>query len=154
MRTKTRVANEVQAYVMDQRTVVGTLWRPEGDRILCYACGHRCLIGAGQRGICKVRFNEGGELKVPFGYVAALQCDPVEKKPFFHVYPGSDALTFGMMGCDLHCSYCQNWLTSQALRDPDAAAPVRPVTAEHLIEVARRGRARLAGPTYHQPLLT
>src|SRR5437868_4656746 len=106
MKLKTRVANEVQAYVMDQRTVVGTLCRPEGDRILCYACGHRCLIGEGQRGICKVRFNEGGELKVPFGYVAGLQCDPVEKKPFFHVYPGSDALTFGMMGCDLHCSYC------------------------------------------------
>ena len=61
--------------------------------------------------------NERGVLKVPHGYVSGLQCDPVEKKPFFHVYPGSDALTFGMMGCDYHCSYCQNWVTSQALRD-------------------------------------
>ncbi len=80
MKSKTRVANDVQAYVMDQRTVVGTLWRPEGDRILCYACGHRCLIGAGQRGICKVRFNEGGELKVPFGYVAVLSCLPRQRR--------------------------------------------------------------------------
>src|SRR6516225_3128401 len=82
------------------------LIKQAGDRIRCLACGHRCLIGDQQRGICKVRFNDGGRLKVPFGYVAGLQCDPVEKKPFFHVYPGSDALTFGMMGCDLHCSYC------------------------------------------------
>src|SRR5438270_7497781 len=93
---------------MDRRTVVGdpALWWAEGDRLRCVACGHRCLIGEGLRGICKVRLNDAGQLKVPYGYVAGLQCDPVEKKPFFHVYPGSDALTFGMMGCDLHCSYC------------------------------------------------
>ena len=54
---------------------------------------------------------------MPANYVAALACDPTEKKPFFHVLPGSDTLTFGMLGCDLHCAYCQNWLTSQALRD-------------------------------------
>ena len=79
----------------------------------------------GRRGICKVRFNQGGQLRVPFGYVAGgWPCDPVEKKPFFHVYPGSDALTFGMLGCDFHCSYCQNWVTSQALRDERAAAPI------------------------------
>jgi AmmeMemoRadiSam system protein B/AmmeMemoRadiSam system radical SAM enzyme/AmmeMemoRadiSam system protein A len=105
---KTRVANETLAEALDRHTVVGApeLCRAEGDRLRCLACGHRCLIGEGLRGICKVRFNEGGRLKVPFGYVAGLQCDPVEKKPFFHVYPGSDALTFGMMGCDLHCGYC------------------------------------------------
>ena len=105
---KTRVANETLAELMDRHTVTGApeLCRVEGDRIRCLACGHRCLIGDGLRGICKVRFNERGQLKVPYGYVAGLQCDPVEKKPFFHVYPGSDALTFGMMGCDLHCSYC------------------------------------------------
>src|SRR5436305_1991784 len=105
---KTRVANEPLADLMDRHTAAGApeLCRPEGGRVRCLACGHRCLIGDGLRGICKVRYNEGGELKVPFGYVAALQCDPVEKKPFFHVHPGSDALTFGMMGCDLHCSYC------------------------------------------------
>jgi AmmeMemoRadiSam system protein B/AmmeMemoRadiSam system radical SAM enzyme/AmmeMemoRadiSam system protein A len=105
---KTRVANQPLAELLDQHTVVGAaeLCRGEDDRIRCLACGHRCLIGEGLRGICKVRFNDAGQLKVPFGYVAGLQCDPVEKKPFFHVYPGSDALTFGMMGCDLHCSYC------------------------------------------------
>ena len=60
---------------------------------------------------------------MPVNYVAALACDPTEKKPFFHVLPGSDTLTFGMLGCDLHCAYCQNWLTSQALRDDAAGTP-------------------------------
>ncbi|MFQ5898554.1 MAG: radical SAM protein [Candidatus Methylomirabilia bacterium] len=78
---------------------------PEG-RVRCYACGHRCLILPGQKGICKVRWNEDGCLMVPTGYVAALQLDPIEKKPFFHAYPGARALSFGMLGCDYHCSYC------------------------------------------------
>jgi AmmeMemoRadiSam system radical SAM enzyme/AmmeMemoRadiSam system protein B/AmmeMemoRadiSam system protein A len=153
---KTRVANETLADLLDRQTVVAApeLYQTEGDRIRCLACGHRCLIGEGLRGICKVRFNEAGRLKVPFGYVAGLQCDPVEKKPFFHVYPGSDALTFGMMGCDLHCSYCQNFITSQALRDPKAVAPIRPVTPAQLVDVARREGARLVVSSYNEPLIT
>ncbi len=95
------------AQLIDPRTREGELWEPlpEG-RLRCYACGHRCVIPPGQRGICKVRYNEGGRLRVPWGYVAGLQLDPVEKKPFFHAYPGSKALSFGMLGCDLHCGYC------------------------------------------------
>jgi pyruvate formate lyase activating enzyme len=80
--------------------------RLAGRDLRCHACGHRCLIREGQRGICKVRFNERGRLRVPTDYVAALACDPTEKKPFFHLLPGSDTLTFGMLGCDLHCAYC------------------------------------------------
>ena len=60
---------------------------------------------------------------MPWGYVGGVQCDPIEKKPFFHAYPGALAYSFGMLGCDLHCAYCQNWVTSQALRDPDAVSP-------------------------------
>src|ERR1051326_7975801 len=103
---KLQTVNPTLADVLDRQTIVGELCQREDDRIRCVACGHRCLIGEGKRGICKVRYVENDELRVPFGYVAGLQCDPVEKKPFFHVYPSSDALTFGMMGCDLHCSYC------------------------------------------------
>jgi AmmeMemoRadiSam system radical SAM enzyme len=92
---------------LDRLTITGELHEtlPDGA-VRCYACGHRCLIREGRRGICQVRFNQGGELRVPWGYVAALQADPIEKKPFFHLLPGSDALTFGMLGCDFHCSYC------------------------------------------------
>src|SRR5438876_19065 len=149
-----QIANATLAEVLDRLTVRGSLGHPEGDRIRCVACGHRCLIGTGKRGICKVRFVEDGELRVPFGYVGALQCDPVEKKPFFHVYPGSDALTFGMMGCDLHCPYCQNWITSQALRDEAAAAPIIRATPEELVAIARREGARLIVSSYNEPLIT
>ncbi|HYV38093.1 MAG TPA: radical SAM protein, partial [Gemmataceae bacterium] len=153
---KSTLANPPLAVLLDQHTADGAreLWHAEGERLRCLACGHRCLIGIGQRGICKVRHNEDGQLKVPFGYVAGMQCDPVEKKPFFHVFPGSDALTFGMMGCDLHCSYCQNWITSQALRDPTAVAPVKLVTAQGIAALAKREGAKLVVSSYNEPLIT
>ena len=88
-----------------------------------------------------MRFNAAASLRVPWGYVGALQCDPIEKKPFFHVLPGSDTLTFGMLGCDLHCPYCQNWLTSQALRDCRSRWN-RPRTPRELVALAAAaGRA-------------
>jgi len=93
--------------ILKTRTIEGEIYEKlDGDRLRCFACGHRCLILPGLDGICRVRYNEGGRLMVPTGYVAALACDPTEKKPFFHAYPGSLALTFGMLGCDYHCSYC------------------------------------------------
>jgi len=128
--------------------------RLEGERVRCYACGHRCLILEGQRGICQVRYNRGGTLLVPHGYVGALQCDPTEKKPFFHVLPGSQALTFGMLGCDYHCPYCQNWLTSQALRDPAAGLAPEEVSAQGLVDMAQRLGARVVASSYNEPLIT
>ncbi len=93
--------------LLDTLTVTGELYEKLPNKELrCFACGHRCVIREGKRGICQVRFNRDGELRVPHGYVAALQSDPVEKKPFFHVLPSVNALTFGMLGCDYHCGYC------------------------------------------------
>jgi hypothetical protein len=89
------------------RTREGELYERLPDESLrCFACGHRCLIREGRPGVCKVRYNAGGKLYVPWGYVAGVQLDPIEKKPFFHAYPGASALSFGMLGCDFHCSYC------------------------------------------------
>ena len=150
----TRAGSETLADVLAQHTSIGSLWKAEGEKIRCFACGHRCLIGAGRHGICRVRFNQDGQLRVPFGYVVGVQCDPVEKKPFFHVYPGTDALTFGMLGCDFHCSYCQNWVTSQALRDEAARAPIQPVTPRQLIHTGQRAGARLVVSSYNEPLIT
>lgn len=148
-------ADQTLASALDSRTVVGQLWQAEGNRVRCVACGHRCLIAESRRGICKVRFNHGGRLRVPFGYVAGgLASDPVEKKPFFHVYPGSDALTFGMLGCDFHCPYCQNWVTSQALRDAAAGASIVELTPRQIVEAARRSGARLVVSSYNEPLIT
>ena len=123
-------------------------------RVRCYACGHRCLIPPGQRGVCKVRWTEDGRLMVPAGYVAGLQLDPVEKKPFFHAYPGARALSFGMLGCDYHCSFCHNSLTSQALRDPAMGVPPQAVTPAEIADLAVRHRARILTSTYNEPLIT
>jgi pyruvate formate lyase activating enzyme len=112
------------------------------------------VVLPGLDGICRVRYNEGGRLMVPAGYVGGLQCDPTEKKPFFHAYPGSLALTFGMLGCDLHCGYCQNWVTSQALRDPRAVAPPREISPAAMVAVAARYDARLVVSSYNEPLIT
>ena len=124
------------------------------ERIRCYACGHECPIPEGAVGVCKVRINRGGRLLVPWGYVGALQCDPIEKKPFFHARPGALAFSFGMLGCDLHCSYCQNWVTSQALRDPQAVAPPIDIDPDRLVTEAVRLGARVVVSTYNEPLIT
>lgn len=146
------------ANVLDGLTVEGTLYeRLPDNAVRCFACGHRCLIREGKRGICQVRFNEGGRLRVPWGYVAALQSDPIEKKPFFHVMPGSNALTFGMLGCDFHCGYCQNWMTSQAMRDPasdESINFIRKLTPQGMVELARRTKASAVVSSYNEPLIT
>ena len=146
------------AQALDRRVTegaLGTLYEKlPGNKVRCYACAHQCLILDGLRGICKVRYNQGGTLMVPHGYVGALQCDPTEKKPFFHVFPGSDALTMGMLGCDLHCSYCQNWVTSQALRDPGALSEPMDVSPRQLVDIAQRYDAKLVATSYNEPLIT
>jgi pyruvate formate lyase activating enzyme len=144
--------------VLDRLTVEGELCEKlQNNAVRCYACGHRCLIREGKRGICQVRFNDGGSLRVPWGYVAALQSDPIEKKPFYHVMPGANALTFGMLGCDFHCGYCQNWLTSQALRDPASGVSanlIRKITPAQMVEYARRTHAEVIVSSYNEPLIT
>jgi pyruvate formate lyase activating enzyme len=146
------------ASLLDRLTTPAELAVSQADgSIRCIACGHRCLVRPGRRGICQVRFNNNGSLRVPWGYVSALNADPVEKKPFYHLLPGSIALTFGMLGCDFHCENCQNWLTSQALRDPaseEAAYFVRQVSPEQIVAVARRAGADVIASSYNEPLIT
>jgi pyruvate formate lyase activating enzyme len=128
--------------------------RLDHGRVRCSACGHRCRIPEGALGVCKVRFNRAGRLLAPWGYVSGAQCDPVEKKPFFHARPGALAYSFGMVGCDLHCPYCQNWITSQALRDERAVAPPLDVTPEGIVREAVSLGAQMVVSTYNEPLIT
>ncbi len=141
--------------LLEQHTREGELYeRLDQRRVRCFACGHCCPIPDGALGVCKVRFNRGGRLLVPWGYVGGVQCDPIEKKPFFHAYPGALAYSFGMLGCDLHCSYCQNWVTSQALRDPHAVAPPSEATPAALVQEALQLGAKVLVSTYNEPLIT
>jgi len=123
----------------------------------CLACAHRCQIKPGGRGVCQMRFNRGGQIMAPWGYVAGLNADPIEKKPFMHFLPGSLALTYGMLGCNFHCDFCQNWVSSQALREPAAEAmaeAIQPITPSGLVESALRSGARVIASSYNEPLIT
>ncbi|HJT87456.1 MAG TPA: AmmeMemoRadiSam system radical SAM enzyme [Bryobacteraceae bacterium] len=131
------------------------LYRPlDRKRVQCFACGHRCPISPGFAGVCKVRYNREGKLYAPYGYVNTVCLDPIEKKPFFHALPGSRALSFGMLGCDLHCAYCQNWVTSQALRDVRSTVDFRTISPREIVRIARLQGASSVISTYNEPLIT
>ena len=148
----------MEPILLDKLTQVGDLWAAEAENsVRCQACAHRCLIRPDRRGVCGVRFNRGGKLYVPWGYVAGVQVDPVEKKPFNHFLPGSQVLTFGMLGCNFHCSFCQNWYSSQALRDPRASQSmlqIEKITPQALIELAQQNGASAVASSYNEPLIT
>ena len=143
---------------LDSLAKAGYLFSPEeGGAVRCQACAHRCRIQPGKRGVCLMRFNRGGQLFVPWGYVAAANVDPIEKKPFAHFLPGSDVLTFGMLGCNFHCDFCQNWVSSQTLRDPasdNSLAYIQQVSARDLVAYAVRSGAKAVASSYNEPLIT
>lgn len=147
--------SETLEQALDQATREGALVeRLPGGELQCTACAHLCRLSPGQRGVCKVRFNEGGTLRVPFNYTAGVHDDPIEKKPFFHVLPGSAAMSFGMLGCDFRCGYCQNWFTSQTLRDKASTVQTMPATPEEICRRALRAGSRTVVSTYNEPLIT
>jgi len=143
---------------LDFLSLPSTLFEPGIEQSLrCLACAHRCLLSPGKRGICGVRFNRQGSLMVPHGYVAGLQVDPIEKKPFNHFLPGSEVLTFGMLGCNFHCAFCQNWFSSQAGKDQcsdDAIHTVRRISPERVIQHAIDQGAQTIASSYNEPLIT
>ncbi len=98
-------------------------------RLRCYACGHRCPIPEGREGVCRVRFRENGTLASPGATSARCSATRSRRSRSSTPCPGSDALSFGMLGCDLHCAYCQNWFTSQSIRDPEAVGSPRDISA-------------------------
>ena len=86
----------------------------ENNIVRCDLCPWNCVLKPGQTGVCKVRSNEKGQLFTHvFNKVAAFGIDPVEKKPLYHFYPGKNILSIGEVGCNLHCSFCQNHRISQ-----------------------------------------
>jgi len=123
-------------------------------RIKCLACGHACALGEGARGICRMRFNKGSILMAPYGYTAGMACDPVEKKPFFHVLPGAGAFSFGMLGCNFSCSFCQNYESSQTLKEPFCGSAVHEISSEQLVKLAQKCSSRIVVSTYNEPLIT
>jgi pyruvate formate lyase activating enzyme len=83
-----------------------------------------------------------------------VACDPVEKKPFYHFLPGSEVLSFGMLGCNFHCPFCQNWSISQTLRDSGAAVHPQPCEVAPLLRAGERHGVRAVASTYNEPLIS
>lgn len=127
-------------------------YRKEGDRIRCLLCPHRCLLEEGQPGICGVRKVAGGKLFTGnYALCAALNWDPIEKKPLYHFYPGRQILSLGTCGCNLDCSFCQNWTLARGRPDSDAAR----ITPEQVLAMLQRagGPEEIPGAayTYNEP---
>ncbi len=125
---------------------------PEADgAVRCVACAHRCLIRPARAGICRVRENRDGVLVTTvFGEAVAANADPIEKKPLFHVYPGSVAFSIATRGCNFHCLHCQNWAISQADREGLAAHSFH-LPPGDVVAAARAAGSRSIAYTYTEP---
>ena len=125
----------------------------EGDRVRCKLCAHRCLIAEGSRGICQVRENRAGRLySLVYAQLIAQAIDPIEKKPLFHYFPGSTALSIATVGCNLRCSFCQNADISQMPRDRgEIRGHYTPPDA--VVQTAREHGCRSIAYTYTEPTI-
>ena len=95
--------------------------------VQCALCPNRCVLAPGQRGLCTVRENRGGKLfTLVYGTPCAVNVDPIEKKPFFHVLPGSSSFSISTAGCNMRCAFCQNWQISQARPEEVSASWLPP----------------------------
>jgi pyruvate formate lyase activating enzyme len=128
-------------------------YKKENDlAVQCQLCPHHCHIQNGKTGFCRTRKNEGGTLlALNYGQCTALALDPVEKKPLYHFHPGSQILSAGSWGCNLTCSFCQNWHISQG-SPPWQELPPRKA-AELARSLQERGNIGLAY-TYNEPSVT
>ncbi|MFV0350146.1 MAG: AmmeMemoRadiSam system radical SAM enzyme [Halodesulfovibrio sp.] len=130
------------------------LWKPLNDgTIQCRLCAHACIMHNGENGECGVRRNVNGELlTATYDRIAAANLDPVEKKPLYHVLPGTTTFSFGTMGCNFSCAFCQNHTLSSP---PRLGRPVQgqSVTPAILVEEALRLNARSISYTYSEPTI-
>lgn len=117
--------------------------------VRCLLCPHRCRIPEGKRGFCQVRLNKGGKLfTITYGCPCAVHIDPVEKKPLFHVLPGSAVFSIASAGCNLKCKFCQNWTISQTTPEHTYNYNLPP---EEVVAAAKRKRCPSIAYTYTEP---
>jgi pyruvate formate lyase activating enzyme len=123
----------------------------EDNRVRCALCAHRCQINPGRRGLCGVRENKEGVLySLVFGTLIAEHVDPIEKKPFFHVYPASRSYSIATVGCNFGCVFCQNAEISQMSR---STLMIMGEDTDHevIVERAKKSVCRTIAYTYTEP---
>lgn len=123
----------------------------EGNEIQCVLCPRRCIMALNQRGFCRARKNIDGRLySLTYARPVSLHNDPIEKKPLFHVYPGTMSFSIATAGCNMRCKFCQNWEISQA--DPERVE-TNFVPAEKIIELAKKNGSKTIAFTYTEPTI-
>lgn len=137
---------------MDTNSIATHYWHSlDTDRVQCDLCPRYCKLKPGQRGLCFVRANEGGQIVLTtYGRSSGFCVDPVEKKPLNHFLPGTPVLSFGTAGCNLACKFCQNWDISKS-REIDTLADQ--ASPEKIADVARRLGCRSVAFTYNDPVI-
>lgn len=127
-------------------------WEKLSDqKVKCRLCPHQCVIASGKVGICRARKNEGGELySLVYGSIVSMAVDPIEKKPLYHFWPGSDVFSIAAPGCNFSCNHCQNWTISQASVED---IPTQDISPEHLIELTKRYNCQGIAHTYSEPAI-
>ena len=133
-------------------TVPTRYWhRLEDGRVQCDLCPRFCKLREGQRGLCFVRANQGGQVVLTtYGRSSGYCVDPIEKKPLNHFLPGTPVLSFGTAGCNLACKFCQNWDISKS-RETDTLADEAP--PEKIARVAKALGCRSVAYTYNEPVI-
>ena len=129
------------------------LWEKKDKYIQCMLCRHNCFICEENTGICGVRINKKGILySSVYGKTTGIGIDPVEKKPLFHFYPGTSVLSFGTIGCNFKCMFCQNYIYSQAPREGRYIKEEN-IMPEEIIDMAKRYDCKLIAYTYNEPTI-
>ncbi len=124
---------------------------PDGS-VSCHLCRHRCLISSGKRGICRVRENRHGSLySLVYGQLVSEQIDPIEKKPLYHVLPGSQTYSIASVGCNFRCRHCQNHSIAQFEPGPESGVPGRPTDPLQIVQRALESGCRSISYTYTEP---
>ena len=136
-------------------TVTAQFWSAQDSVVTCTLCSHRCRIPAGNSGRCGVRHNVDGTLVLPFyGKISSIALDPIEKKPLYHYYPGSQILSVGFLGCNFHCPFCQNYSISQSTDKPTLQLSPQEVVDRALAESSFAIAYTYNEPTIHFEFVT
>ena len=117
----------------------------------CLICPRKCVLDNGQRGFCHVRKNKNGNIILDtYGYNTGLAIDPIEKKPLYQFYPTTGVLSFGTLGCNMGCQFCQNWETTKNKSDPKNFNQTSP---EQIVSLALQHNCKSVAFTYNDPII-
>ncbi len=141
----TEVANKTEFYP-------AKYWEKlSGKMVQCGLCPNRCILSEGQIGLCKARKNVGGELySMIYGKLSSIHVDPIEKKPLFHFLPGSKAFSIAATGCNMRCSFCQNWQISQVF---PWEVESKEMTPQEVVDAATQSGSKSIAFTYNEPVV-